>query len=62
MTEVEGVVRGGVIIPFSSLREFEGRRVRIRIIEVSDVEPPEKLYSYVRLLREGEDAEELFKI
>lgn len=61
MTEVEGVVRSGVIIPFSSLREFEGRRVKIRIIEVSEVEP-EKLYSYVKLLREGEDAEELFEI
>jgi len=61
LTEVEGVVRSGVIIPFSSLREFEGRRVKIRIIEVSEVEP-EKLYSYVKLLREGEDAEELFEI
>ena len=61
MTEVEGVVRSGVIIPLGSLREFEGRRVRIRIVEVSDLEP-EKLYSYVRLLREGEDAEEPFAI
>jgi len=50
-----------VIIPFSSLREFEGRRVRIRIIGVSDLEL-EKLYSYVRLLREGEDAEEPFEM
>jgi len=32
LTEVEGVVRGGVIIPLGSLREFEGRRVRISII------------------------------
>ena len=46
MTEVEGVVRSDVIIPFGSLREFEGRRVKIRIIEVSDMEP-EKLYSYI---------------
>jgi hypothetical protein len=44
LTGVEGVVRSGVIIPFCSLRELEGRLVKIRIIEVSDVEP-EKLYS-----------------
>ena len=46
-----------MIIPFSCLREFGGRRVRIRIIRVSDLEL-EKIYSYFRLLREGEDAEE----
>ncbi|BES81680.1 antitoxin AF2212-like protein [Pyrodictium abyssi] len=61
MSEVEAIVRGGVLIPIKPLRELEGKRVRIRIIEVVDAEP-EKMYAYLRLLREGDDAEELFEI
>ena len=61
MSEIEGIVRGGVIIPLRPLKGLEGKRVRIRIVEVEGADP-EKLYSYLRLLREGEDAEELFEI
>ncbi len=61
MLEIEGIVKGGVIIPLKPLTELEGRKVRIRIIDVESVDV-EKLYSYLRLLREGEDAEELFEI
>ncbi len=61
MSEIEGIVKGGVIIPLKPLTELEGKKVKIKIISVEDVEV-EKLYSYIRLLREGEDAEELFEI
>ncbi len=61
MSEIEGIVKGGVIIPLKSLRELEGKKVKIRIIDVESIDA-EKLYSYIRLLREGEDAEELFEI
>ncbi len=61
MSEIEGIVKGGVIIPLKPLRELEGRKVKIKIISVEGIEA-EKLYSYLRLLREGEDAEELFEI
>ncbi len=61
MSEIEAIVRGGVIIPLRPLRGLEGKRVKLRIVEVEGIEA-EKLYSYIRLLREGEDAEELFEI
>ncbi len=61
MPEIEGIVKGGVIIPLKPLTELEGKKVRIKIIDVESVDV-EKLYSYLRLLREGEDAEELFEI
>ena len=61
LPEIEGIVRGGVIIPLKPLKGLEGKRVRIRIVEVEGVDP-EKLYSYLRLLREGEDAGEIFEI
>ncbi len=61
MSEIEGIVKGGVIIPLKPLRELEGKKVRVKIIDVKDVDAA-KLYSYIRLLREGEDAEELFEI
>ncbi len=61
MSEIEGIVKGGVIIPLKPLRGLEGKKVRIRIVEVEGVDA-EKLYSYLRLLREGEDAEEIFEV
>ncbi len=61
MSEIEGIVKGGVIIPLKPLTELEGKKVKIKIIGVEGVNA-EKLYSYLRLLREGEDAEELFEI
>jgi len=61
MLEIEGIVKGGVIIPLKSLAELEGKKVRIKIVDVEDVDI-EKLYAYLRLLREGEDARELFEI
>jgi len=61
MSEIEGIVKGGVIIPLKPLKELEGKRVRIKIVGVEKIDA-EKLYSYLRLLREGEDAEKLFEI
>ena len=61
MSEIEGIVKGGVIIPLKPLIELEGKKVKIKIINVEAIEV-EKLYSYIRLLREGEDARELFEI
>ncbi|MCE4615394.1 MAG: DUF104 domain-containing protein [Desulfurococcales archaeon] len=61
MPEIEGIVKGGVIIPLKSLAELEGKKVRIKIVGVKDVDV-EKLYAYLRLLREGEDAREFFKV
>ena len=52
---------GGVIIPLKPIRELEGKRIKLRIVEVEGIDA-KKLYSYIRLLREGEDAEELFEI
>ena len=61
MSEIEGVVKGGVIIPIKPLTELEGKKVKIKIIGAEGVDA-EKLYSYLRLLREGEDAKELLEI
>ncbi len=61
MPEIEGIVKGGVIIPLKPLTGLEGKKVRIKIVDVENVDI-EKLYSYIRLLREGEDAGELFEI
>ena len=56
MSEIEGIVKGGVIIPLKPLRELEGKKVKIKIISVEGVDVG-KLYSYIRLLRGGEDTE-----
>ena len=61
LSEIEGIVRAGVIIPLKPLTKLEGKKVRIKILEVEGIDA-EKLYSYLRLLREGEDAEEIFEI
>jgi len=61
MSEIECIVKSGVIIPLKPLRELEGKKVKIRIVSVESISP-EKLYSYLTPLREGEDTEELFEI
>ena len=61
LSEIEGIVRGGVIIPLKPIAKLEGKKVKIKILEVEDIDA-EKLYSYLRLLREGENAEEIFEI
>jgi len=59
MTEIEAVVKDGVIVPLVPLKGYDGKRVRIRI--VVDDDRWEKEYAYGRLLKEGDDAEELFE-
>ena len=59
--EVEAIVKGGVIIPLKPLSGLEGKKIKIKIVDVESTDSG-KLYSYLRLLREGEDAEELFEI
>lgn len=61
LTEIEGIVKGDVIIPLKPLTKLEGKRVKIKILEVEGIDA-EKFYSYLRLLREGEDAEEIFEV
>jgi|GEM_PF-900641 len=61
MPEIERYSKGGVIIPLKPLTWLEGRKVKIKIIGVESVDA-EELYSYLRLLREGEDSGELFEI
>ena len=50
MSDIEGIVKGGVIIPPKPLKELEGKKVRIKIVSIEGVDA-EKLYSYIRLLR-----------
>ena len=61
MSEIEDIVKGGVIIPLRPLPELEGKKIRIKIVSAKGVNA-ERLYSYLKLLREDEDAEELFEI
>ena len=61
MTEIEAIVKGGVIIPVTSVKELEGKRVVLKVIK-EESSDPEKTYAYLRLLREGADARELFEI
>jgi len=61
MPEIEVIIKGGVIIPLKPLKELEGKKVKVKIVDVESIDA-EKLYSYLRLLREAEGAEELFEI
>jgi len=50
----------GVIIPLKPIRELEGKHIGIKIVKVEELE---SLYSYLRLVREGEDdTKELFEM
>ena len=61
MPKIEVIIKGGVIIPLKPLKELEGKKVKVKIVDVESIDA-EKLYSYLRLLREAEGAEELFEI
>ncbi len=61
MTEIEAIVKGGVIIPTIPIENLEGKKIVIKILRKESVEP-EKMYAYIRLLKEGVDTEEYFEI
>jgi len=58
---IEAIYDKGVLIPTRKLEIPERSRVVLRI---ESIEPQDdlKLVSYIKLLKEGEDAEELFKV
>ncbi len=60
MSEIECIVKDGVVILLKPLLELEGKKTEIKIVDVEGIDA-KKLYSYPRLLREGEDVEELFE-
>ena len=60
-TEIEAVVKGGVIIPTTPIGELEGKKVVLKIVKQENTSP-EKMYAYIRLLKEGVDAEEYFEV
>ncbi len=61
MTEIEAVVKGGVIIPTTPIGGLEGKRIVLKVIKEESIDP-DRMYAYVRLLKEGVDAEEYFEI
>ena len=61
MTEIEAIVKGGVIIPTTPIKDLEGKKIVLKILKQESVDP-EKMYAYVCLLKEGIDAEEYFEI
>ncbi len=61
MKKVECIYEKGVLIPVESLDIPERSRVVLSIEEVKTIDDL-KLYGYLKLLRESEDAEELFEL
>ncbi|HIP74214.1 MAG TPA: hypothetical protein EYH14_01000 [Euryarchaeota archaeon] len=61
MKEITAIVKGGVIIPTTPVKDLEGKKILVRIIKQESTDP-EKMYAYVRLLKEGVDAEEYFEV
>ncbi|MBE8539361.1 antitoxin AF2212-like protein [Geoglobus acetivorans] len=61
MKKVECIYEKGVLIPIEALDIPERSRVVLRIEEVKAIDDL-KLYGYLKLLRESEDAEELFEL
>jgi|Deesub1362A_J573_1020465.scaffolds.fasta_scaffold01946_3 predicted DNA-binding antitoxin AbrB/MazE fold protein len=57
---IECVYKGGVLIPTEKLEIPESSRVILKIEGIKTLNDL-KLLSYIKLLREGEDAEELFE-
>ncbi|AEK73062.1 hypothetical protein GQS_05810 [Thermococcus sp. 4557] len=53
--------RGDVIIPLEKLNIPQGAKLRIRIEKIEERDALKEL-GYLKLLKEGEDAEELFEI
>ena len=58
--EIVAIYRGDVIIPLKKLDIPPGSRIRI-LIEKVETRDPMKELGYLKLLQEGEDAEELFE-
>jgi predicted DNA-binding antitoxin AbrB/MazE fold protein len=60
MKKIECIYEKGVLIPLEKLDIPERSKVTLSIEEVEVIDNL-KLYSYLKLLREGEDAENLFE-
>ena len=60
-TEIEAIVKGGVFIHTTPINELEGKKVVLKIVKQESTSP-EKMYAYIRLLKEGVDAKEYFEI
>ena len=58
--EIVAIYKGDVIIPLKKLDIPPGSRIRI-LIERVETRDPMKELGYLKLLQEGEDAEELFE-
>ncbi len=58
---IVAVYRGDVIIPLEKLNIPQGAKLRIRIEEIEERDALREL-GYLKLLKEGEDAKELFEI
>ncbi|WP_297507051.1 antitoxin family protein [Thermococcus sp.] len=58
--EIVAIYRGDVIIPLKKLDTPPGSRIRI-LIEGVETRDPMKELSYLKLLQDGEAAEELFE-
>ena len=60
MRKIECIYERGVLIPLKKLDIPERSKVTLSIEEVKTMDDL-KLHGYLKLLREGEDAEELFE-
>ncbi|QDA30644.1 DUF104 domain-containing protein [Thermococcus indicus] len=58
---IVAVYRGDIIIPLEKLNIPQGSKLLIRIEKIEERDALKEL-GYLKLLREGEDAEELFEI
>ncbi len=57
---IEALYEKGVFIPIEKLELPERSKVTLKIEKIQSLDNL-KLQSYIRLLREGEDAEEIFE-
>jgi predicted DNA-binding antitoxin AbrB/MazE fold protein len=60
MKKIECIYEKGVLIPLEKLDIPERSKVTLSIEEVEVIDDL-KLYSYLKLLREGEDAEDIYE-
>ena len=58
--EIEAIYERGVFLPLKEIKIPERSKVLLKIKEVTQVDEL-KLLSYLKLLREGEEADELFE-
>ncbi|ASJ11614.1 MULTISPECIES: antitoxin family protein [Thermococcus] len=58
---IVAVYRGDIIIPLEKLNIPQGAKLLIRIEKIEEKDALKEI-GYLKLLREGEDAEELFEI